>query len=51
MLGEISIKEKEKIIKNELILKAKKSNIYKDVIKRFPDANLVDVIPKNNLEE
>ena len=31
--------------------KAKKTDLYKQVIEKFPDANLVDVKPKNNTEE
>ena len=49
--GEISIKEREKIKKDELILKVKKSKTYTHVMERFPDANLDDVIKKNNSEE
>ena len=50
MQGEISIKEKEQIKKDELISKVKKSKIYSHVIERFPDANLVEVTLKNNSE-
>ncbi len=49
--GDISIKEKQKIKKKSLILKAKKSKLYKEVIEKFPDANLLDVILKNETEE
>ena len=45
--GEISIKDKEKIKKNELIDSVKKTEIYKNVIKKFPDANLIDVKLEN----
>ena len=34
---------RKKKIKNVLIEKAKNSKIYKDVIKKFPDAELIDV--------
>ena len=44
--GEISIKEKEKNKKNELLDESKKSSLYKNVLEKFPDANLVDVITK-----
>ena len=41
--GDISIKEKKQKIKKSLIDEAKNSKIYKDVIKNFPDAELVDI--------
>ncbi len=41
--GEMSIKDKEKSMQNELIEKTKKSNLYKDVLDHFPDAELIDV--------
>ncbi len=41
--GEISIKDKEKNKKNELIKNAKETKLYKNMIEKFPDANLVDV--------
>ncbi len=41
--GEVSMKEKKKEIKKSLIDNAKSSKIYKDVIKNFPDAELLDV--------
>ena len=41
--GEISIKDKEKNKKNELIKNAKETKLYKSMIKKFPDANLTDV--------
>ena len=46
--GEISIKEKEKNKKIDVIKKAKNSELYKIVLNTFPDANLVDVIPKKD---
>jgi len=42
--GEMSVKEKQKNKKDELIKKVKSSEIYKMVIKKFPDAELMDVI-------
>ena len=51
MRGEISIKEKEKIKKAELLEKAKNSELYKKVLNKLPDASLVDVIPKNEKEK
>ena len=44
--GEISIKEKEKNKKIELLEESKKSNLYKNFLEKFPDASLVDVIVK-----
>ena len=44
--GDISIKEKEKNKKIELVKKAKNSKLFKTVIEKLPDANLVDVILK-----
>ena len=46
--GQISIKTKKENKKNELINEAKNSLTYKDLLKKFPDANLIDVIPKDN---
>ena len=48
--GEISVKEKEKNKKIELLEESKKSNIYKNVLEKFPDASLVDVIIKKEEE-
>ena len=48
--GEISIKEKEKNKKIELINQAKKTDLYKNVLEKFTDANLVDVFLKKNDE-
>ena len=39
----MSMKEKQKNKKNELINEVKSSEIYKMVIKNFPDAELLDV--------
>jgi DNA polymerase III subunit gamma/tau len=41
--GEMSIKDKEQNIKIEVIKKAKKSEFYKVVLEKFPDADLVKV--------
>ena len=49
--GDISIKEKEQIKKDEFIKNFKETKLYKDVIEKFPDANLVDVISKKEKEE
>jgi DNA polymerase III subunit gamma/tau len=49
--GEISIKDKEKNKKIEIINKTKDTELYKTILKKFPDANLVDVIVKKEKEE
>ena len=47
--GEMSIKEKQKNKKEELMNEVKGSKIYKTVLEKFPDAELLDV--KFNNEE
>ena len=49
--GQMSVKEKEKNLKKELIDKVKQSDLYKKVIEKFPDAELVDVKFNNKEEE
>ena len=46
--GEISFNEKEQIKKNNFVTKAKETELYKDMIKMFPDANLINVIKKDD---
>ena len=41
--GEISVKDKQKNKQDELFKSIKNSEIYNTVIKRFPDAQLLDV--------
>tara|TARA_Y100000991_G_scaffold180847_1_gene143599 strand:- start:22 stop:603 length:582 start_codon:yes stop_codon:yes gene_type:complete len=41
--GELSVKEKQRNKKDELINEAKSSEIYRMVMEKFPDAELVDV--------
>ena len=41
--GELSVKEKKENKKNELIEKVKNTELYKTVIKNFPDAKLKDI--------
>ena len=41
--GEISIKDKEKNEKKELVEDAKKSALYKTMLDYFPDAELIDI--------
>ena len=45
--GERSIKDQQKNIKEKLIEDSKKSEIYKNVIKNFPDAELINVKSKD----
>ena len=47
--GQLSKKETEVNLKKELIESAKNSSIYKDILEKFPDAELVDV--KTNEKE
>ena len=49
--GEISVKERELNKKKELFEKAKQSEIYKNVLEKFSDANLVDIISKNDKKD
>ena len=44
--GQPSKKEEEINQKKELIESVKNSSIYKDVLKNFPDAELIDVKPR-----
>ena len=41
--GELSVKEKQNNKKEELINEVKNSEIYKTVVEKFPDAELIDV--------
>ena len=41
--GEMSVKEKQKNKREELINEVKNSEIYKTIIEKFPDAELIDV--------
>ena len=45
--GEIPVKEKEQNKKEKKIIKTKESPLYKKILEKFPDANLVDVISKD----
>jgi len=51
MKGNQTVKEKQENEIKEFLKKVKKTDLYKQVIEKFPDANLVDVKPKNNTEE
>ena len=48
--GEISIKDQEKIEKLKIIDEAKNSKLYKEVLDKFQDANLINVISKKDKE-
>ena len=49
--GKITIKEEKENHKKETLMRAKNLDLYKLVLEKFPDANLVDVKPKDNIEE
>ena len=49
--GDISIKEKEKNKKFLFVEKAKGTNLYKSVLEKFPDANLIDITSKEKNEK
>ena len=44
MKGDMSIKERQDNKKKQLINKVKRSELYKEVLNKFSDASLVDVI-------
>ena len=47
--GELSKKEKELIFKKNFLEKIKKDQVYKNILEKFPDAELIDIeIEKNN---
>ena len=49
--GDITIKEKELNKMKKLIKEAEKTELYKNMIKKFPDANLIEVNSKEQKEE
>ena len=49
--GKMSVSEEQQNKKIEIVKKAKALDSYKRVIDKFPDANLVEVKPKNDPEE
>ena len=49
--GDISIKDKEKNKKIEFVNEAKNTKLYKSVLKKFPDANLIDVFSNREQEK
>ena len=46
--GQMSVKDKEKNVKKQLIDEMKNSEIFKSVVDRFPDAELIDVNSKKD---
>ena len=44
----MSVKDKEKNVKKQLIDEMKNSEIFKSVLDRFPDAELIDVNSKKD---
>ena len=44
----MSLKDKEKNVKKQLIDEMKNSEIFKSVLERFPDAELIDVNSKKD---
>ena len=46
--GDKTIKEKEKIEKNEIIEEAKNTELYKKVLEKFSDASLINVTKKDD---
>ena len=46
--GQMSVKDKQKNVKKQLIDEMKNSEIFKSVIDRFPDAELIDVNSKKD---
>ena len=49
--GQISIKDKERNRKIEIIEEAKNTQLYKDVLEKFSDADLVDITLKNEKDQ
>ena len=46
--GQMSIKDKQKNVKKQLIDEMKNSEIFKSVMDKFPDAELIDVNSKKD---
>ena len=49
--GEMSVKEKQRNKKDKLITEVKSSEIYKMVMEKFPDAELIDVMLNEKKED
>jgi len=49
--GEISVKDKKENLKKTLIKEALNSEIYKNVTDTFPDAELIEVKPKDKIDK
>ena len=45
--GQISVKDRQENIKKAIVEDVKNSEIYKNVTDKFPDAELIDVVLKN----
>ena len=50
-MGQLSIKQQEDDKKNQLIRDIKKTQLYNDFIKKFPDAHLNDVVTNERDED
>ena len=48
--GQLSIKDKQQNKKIKNINSAKQSKLYKNLIEKFPDADLIDVNPKEEID-
>ena len=48
--GQASVKEKEQNEKSKILINEKQTDTYKLVLKKFPDANLKDIILKEKNE-
>ena len=46
--GQMSVKDKEKNVKKQLMDEIKNSEIFKSVMDKFPDAELIDVNSKKD---
>ncbi len=46
--GQMSVKDKEKNVKKQLMDEMKNSEIFKSVMDKFPDAELIDVNSKKD---
>ncbi len=49
--GEISIKEKEQKKKMEMFENVKNTKLYKNLLEKFPDANLIEVLSKKRKKD
>jgi DNA polymerase-3 subunit gamma/tau len=49
--GEISVKEKKENKKIEILIQAKDTELFKKVLEKFSDANLINVTEKDDQEK